>query len=611
MKKTVKIIAIILALAVVVGGCVFAFMGNQYGEKKKADVVLITNCSIEDDAKTNGLWRGVKSYAKEHRMRSNYLQFANDENSSLDVQTIGKYIEIAVNNGAEIIVLPDENYAVAAYEIAPTYHDVKFLLVDAIPHSQNDTIMRTISNVMPVKFDYLEAGFLAGYSSVQDGYTKLGFIGSSLDETTGDYAGGFKQGATYAAQQKDINVTFDYAEYDSLILNYDYSLSAKAVYEPVSSDAHKLTVVDGYGSGYYKEGQVVSLKANDAPKDRVFDHWEVKSDTEGISDDSIVLSDVSNIENNKITIGQGDCTVTPVYRDAKTQEVTINNADGSVYKTLNVPENTTVKIDAPAAGFFLKFKSWECNFNDVVDDKTSSTINVSVSDKPIVLTPKYDISNVQTFDLIVSDGSGSGSYSAFDKVNLVANEPQDGYMFSKWEVIAKDGDTLLTDIDLTNPNLTFDMPNRYISLPQKFFDNGVEVLFTNDSMVSDSVFNNGEENRLIFSTSADDKGNENCIGYIEYDYERIIGLAIDNFAGGSIFSGSTENKCLKLSNKSFEARTVNEKGKEVNAENYDEDFALAYANLADKKLTLTHVKTGADMRLVAPSKNVEFNYWIK
>ncbi len=611
MKKSVKIIAVILVLALAIGGGVFAFMSNQYGEKKKADVVLITNSSIEDDSKTNGLWHGVKSYGKEHKMRSNYLEITSDDNSSLDVQTIGKYIDIAVGNGAQIIVLPDENFAVAAYELAPTYKDVKFLLVDAIPHSQGDTIMRTISNVMPVKFDYLEAGFLAGYSCVQDGYTNLGFVGSSMDESTGDYAGGFKQGATYAAQQKNINVVFDYAEYDSLILDYDYSMLAKAVYEPVSENAHKLTVVDGYGTGCYNEGQVVSLKANEAPKNKVFDHWEVKSDTDGVASDSVVLSDVSNPEECKITVGQGDCTVTAVYKDAITQEVTINNVDGSIYKTLNVPENTTVKIEAPAAGFFLKFKSWECNFNDAVDDKNSSTINLSVSDKPIVLTPKYDITDVQTIDLLVDNGSGSGSYNALDKVSLVANAPADGYMFAKWEITANNGDTVLSDIDYTNPNLTFNMPNRYASLPQKLFDNGVEILFTNDSMVSDSIFANGNANQLVFSINANDKDKANCAGYIEYDYQNLIKLAIDNFAGGAIFSGSTENKCIKLSNKSFEARTVDEKGKEVNDENYDEDFALAYANLADKKIALTHVKTGADMRNVAPSKNVEFNYWIK
>ena len=175
MKKSSKIIiAIVVIVAVIVSGCIFAFTRESYGNNKKADVVLITNGStIDENIKTYNLWMGVKEYAKSCNLKANYIVPEIDDIDVNDAVFIEgfytNYIDKAVENGAKYIVLSDESFAVTAYSAGMANPDVKFLLIDAFPHSQDDDTMRTLTNVMPVKFDYTQAGFLAGYSCVQDG----------------------------------------------------------------------------------------------------------------------------------------------------------------------------------------------------------------------------------------------------------------------------------------------------------------------------------------------------------------------------------------------------------------------------------------------------------
>ena len=59
---------------------------------------------------------------------------------------------------------------------------------------------------MCVRFDVLEAGFLAGYTAVLDGNRELGYIGSIKNDDSGNYGAGFVQGAAFAADQMGVPV---------------------------------------------------------------------------------------------------------------------------------------------------------------------------------------------------------------------------------------------------------------------------------------------------------------------------------------------------------------------------------------------------------------------
>lgn len=67
---------------------------------------------------------------------------------------------------------------------------------------------------MAILFQEDEAGFLAGYAAVKDGYTKLGFMGGMAVPAVIRFGYGFVQGADYAANELGL---------DSVEISYNYT----------------------------------------------------------------------------------------------------------------------------------------------------------------------------------------------------------------------------------------------------------------------------------------------------------------------------------------------------------------------------------------------------
>ena len=94
------------------------------------------------------------------------------------------------------------------------YPDVHFVLIDGNPHSADYSEFRTEKNAVGIVFAEEQAGFLAGYAAVKDGYTKLGFMGGMAVPAVIRFGYGFVQGAELAALEMGI---------EGLVMNYHYT----------------------------------------------------------------------------------------------------------------------------------------------------------------------------------------------------------------------------------------------------------------------------------------------------------------------------------------------------------------------------------------------------
>ena len=111
-----------------------------------------------------------------------------------------------LRSGAALVVCRGETMAQALFNIQNNYPGVHYLLFDGEPHNSSYTNYTTESNVHCVLFQEEQAGFLAGYAAVTDGYTQLGFIGAEEIPGVVRYVTGFLQGAEYAAEQQGLTV---------------------------------------------------------------------------------------------------------------------------------------------------------------------------------------------------------------------------------------------------------------------------------------------------------------------------------------------------------------------------------------------------------------------
>jgi len=181
---------------------------RQVGQRT-FELALVSDSVREDrNAFIQGCWEGMSRYARENGISARlYHPNESNQNGWLEV------IDLAVENGALIIVCPGFNFVVPVYIAQDKYPDVRFIMVDSVPQSPDGRTFGAGSNSVGILYAEDQAGFLAGYAAVRDGYRRLGFMGGVAVNSVIRFGYGFIQGAEYAAVQLGLpagNVTINY-----------------------------------------------------------------------------------------------------------------------------------------------------------------------------------------------------------------------------------------------------------------------------------------------------------------------------------------------------------------------------------------------------------------
>lgn len=226
MKKNIRtLLAAMLAATLVLGlgMAPIAAVADSY------EIAMITDLGTIDDKSFNqGAWEGIKEYAEPNGKTYHYYQ---PDAQSTEIYL--DYIEQAVNGGAKVIVTPGFLFEVPIFIAQDMYPDVHFILLDGNPNDgdyskEGGPEFRTEKNAVGIVYAEEQAGFLAGYAAVKDGYTKLGFMGGMAVPAVIRFGYGFVQGIEYAAQEMGLS---------GLTVNYFYTGDFKATPEVQSQAA--------------------------------------------------------------------------------------------------------------------------------------------------------------------------------------------------------------------------------------------------------------------------------------------------------------------------------------------------------------------------------------
>ena len=197
-----KFLAVLLMLALALP--LVSLAGETY------ELALVTDIgTINDKSFNQGTWEGLVAFAEANNKTYNYYQ---PTGQSTDIYL--DFIEQAVNAGAKVIVTPGFLFEEPIFIAQDMYPDVHFVLIDGNPHSADYSEFRTEKNAVGIVFAEEQAGFLAGYAAVKDGYTKLGFMGGMAVPAVIRFGYGFVQGAELAALEMGI---------EGLVMNYHYT----------------------------------------------------------------------------------------------------------------------------------------------------------------------------------------------------------------------------------------------------------------------------------------------------------------------------------------------------------------------------------------------------
>ena len=188
---------------------------NMTSEDGKYQVAFVTDVGqLKDKSFNQGTYDGVKLYAAANGLSYKYYQPANGDQATDDDRYDA--MKAAVEAGAEVVVCAGYLQETALKRAAMEFPEVPFVFIDGYPLSDDDG--NVLTNVAGISFQEEQAGYLAGYAAVKDGFTKLGFSGGGggTNDACCRFGYGYVQGANAAASELGITVDMNYSwEYGS------------------------------------------------------------------------------------------------------------------------------------------------------------------------------------------------------------------------------------------------------------------------------------------------------------------------------------------------------------------------------------------------------------
>jgi basic membrane protein A len=181
------------------------------------EIALITDVGDIDDKSFNqGSWEGVVEFAQENNKTYQYYR-----PTAIGTDPYLAAIELAVENGAKVIVTPGFLFETPIFFAQDEFEDTRFILLDGVPNDgnwggANGPEFRTEDNVMSILYAEEQAGFLAGYAAVREGYRSLGFMVGMAVPAVVLFGIGFAQGANVAATELNLGA-------DAVSLRYHYT----------------------------------------------------------------------------------------------------------------------------------------------------------------------------------------------------------------------------------------------------------------------------------------------------------------------------------------------------------------------------------------------------
>lgn len=172
-------------------------------------IAMITDSGdITDESFNQITWETCVAYGEANGVEYEYYKPADDT----DEERINS-IDLAIAEGATVVVMPGYLFGPAIAEEQDLYPEVSFIAVDV---TEGDIVnlageaVGISQNVYICSFQEEQAGYLAGYAAVKDGYTSLGFLGGIAVPAVIRYGFGYIQGINDAAEELGVDVNVKY-----------------------------------------------------------------------------------------------------------------------------------------------------------------------------------------------------------------------------------------------------------------------------------------------------------------------------------------------------------------------------------------------------------------
>ena len=169
-------------------------------------VAMITDYGdITDQSFNQTTYEACKAFCEDNGVQFSYFKPAGDNTADRVAM-----IEKAIDEGYNVVVMPGYAFGEAIKETAESNSDTTFIALDVGAGDLGEDYV-VPANLYCAVYQEELCGYMAGYTAVKLGYTKLGFLGGMAVPAVVRYGYGYVQGVDAAAKELDITVDLKYA----------------------------------------------------------------------------------------------------------------------------------------------------------------------------------------------------------------------------------------------------------------------------------------------------------------------------------------------------------------------------------------------------------------
>ncbi len=287
-----KIMSLVLVLAL----CLSLFAGCGAASDDATDdvvkIAFITDVGTVNDKSFNqSTWEGVVAWCAENGAECKYYQPVTSDHTDL-VDAIYQ----AIDDGYTTICSAGYIFPSALVEVALVETDINFVHLDGgfDDGSLGGLGLTAVpSNIASFSFTVEDAGWLAGYACVMDGYTELAYVGGMALPSVYNAGQGFVQGADAAAAELGITIDMQYG----FTGNFDDTPENKTLFKAVLANGSD--VIFSFG-GNNTNSAILAVTESSS------DAWIVYPDIDGSYQSDLVITSVMKQLGPAIALGLDD-----------------------------------------------------------------------------------------------------------------------------------------------------------------------------------------------------------------------------------------------------------------------------------------------------------------
>ena len=234
--KKIKTVVIIVLLVII--SCLIGFRNELFDQDDSAashgygsEIAQITDYggSVDDKSFNEGAWKAIIEFTNQNGMTRKYYQCLDSAD-----QTMSDEIALAISGGAKVVICPGYQFATPIWKAQQLYPDTWLVLIDGVASNADGSDTTIGDHTICANYADEQAGFLAGYAAVMDGYRHLGFMGGMAVPSVMRYGYGYCAGADYAAQELGLDsgeVTIRYTYTGSFVASPEILSQASSWYK--------------------------------------------------------------------------------------------------------------------------------------------------------------------------------------------------------------------------------------------------------------------------------------------------------------------------------------------------------------------------------------------